>query len=110
MLVLIADDRRRFLEYAGEHPAHDVEITWDSEIDEGRTWTITPIAERNAYQLTFRVPQSISYWISSSKNSRRAALDAKRKYFSDITIYRHESGKDSLIRLNFDADRLPKPK
>jgi len=108
MIVLKADNRARFLEFARHNPAHNVHITWSSRVNEGRTWFIEPQGYPNGYRLSFKLPDVIGDWIFSEKNVLRAAMNAKQKFFSNITIYRHEEGNDSLIRLNFmprDIDR-----
>lgn len=108
MIVLKADNRTRFLEFARNNPAHNVHITWSSRVNEGRTWFIEPQGCPNGYRLSFKLPDVIGDWIFSEKNVLRAAMNAKQKFFSNITIYRHEEGNDSLIRLNFmprDIDR-----
>lgn len=101
MIVLKADDRTRFLEFTRNHPAHNVHITWSSRVNEGRTWFIEPQDYPNGYRLSFKLPDVIGDWIFSERNVLRAAMNAKQKYFSNITVYRHEDGYDSLIRLNF---------
>lgn len=108
MIVLKADNRARFLEFTRNNPAHNVHITWSSRVNEGRTWFIEPQGYQNGYRLSFKLPDVIGDWIFSERNVLRAAMNAKQKFFSNITIYRHENGNDSLIRLNFmprDIDR-----
>jgi hypothetical protein len=107
MIVLKAENREAFLNYARQHPSHDVWISWSSRLNEGRTWTITPNQEREAYRLSFRVPDAIGNWIFSSDDVRRAAMNVKQTFFSDITIYRHEQDRDSLIRLRFNRNEIP---
>jgi hypothetical protein len=106
MLVLKAGDPDNFLEHVRNFPSQNVRITWSHELDSGRTWIITPREGRPAYKLFFRLPQPIGDWIFSRANVRRAAVTAKEKYFSSITIYRTENGQDSLIRLRFDPDTI----
>jgi hypothetical protein len=108
MIVLKAESLDAFLNYAQQHPSHDVWISWSSRLKEGRTWIITPHQDHRAYRLSFRVPDAIGDWIFASDNVRRAAMNAKQAFFSDITIYRHEQNRDSLIRLRFNPNEIPR--
>lgn len=101
LLLLKADNREAFLSYSQKFPTHDVSIHWTPAEDQGRRWTIVPIAKRDAYRLTFRLPQEIAAWIFGSQSATATALDMKRNFFSNITIYRHEANRDSLIRLKY---------
>lgn len=106
MLVLRAADPGRFLAYAHQYPAHEISIRWTSREDEGRTWTVRPSADPEAYELKFRLPEKLSDWIFTSPNVRQAALDAKQQFMSDITIYRYEQHRDLLIRLRYHRATL----
>jgi hypothetical protein len=100
MLVLKADNPAAFLNYAKTHLVHDVSITWTTE---DGTWQISPITQTSPtpYSLSFRVPQPIRDWVFSSENVRRAALDAKKLFFSNICIFYSRNDRDLLIRLRF---------
>jgi hypothetical protein len=102
MLVLRAADPRRFLAYADQNPAHEISIRWTSREDNGRTWTLRPRANPDAYELKFRLPEKLSEWVFSSSDVRQAALYAKQQLMSDITIYRYEQDRDLLIRLKYN--------
>lgn len=105
MLSMKADAPQAFLDYAKEHPRHRVIITWSRRIDNGRTWEITPVKNKNAYRLSFRLPEILSHWVfGASKGVNNRALQAKQDYLSNITIYRHIEGQDFLVRLEFDLE------
>ena len=106
MLVLKADNPSAFLEFAEQEPSHRVTIHWSEDVDDGRTWWIQPTQEPNAYRLTFRIPDALGDAVFSSENVTRAALDMKQPHLSEITIYRHERSRDSLIRLIFNPERI----
>jgi hypothetical protein len=109
MLVLKADQPELFLHYARAHPTHDVMISWSSEYDDGGTWEITPVnvpPQFRAYRLAFRIPKPVYDWIFSAENIIRAALNAKKRYFSGICIYHKDAGRDLLIRLEFNPNEI----
>jgi hypothetical protein len=102
MLVLKADSPTAFLTYARAHLVHDVSITWTTDRDDG-IWQISPVMQTvgTPYRLSFRVPKPIRDWVFSSENVRRAALDAKKLFFSNICIFYSRDDRDLLIRLRF---------
>ncbi len=107
MLLLKADNPNAFLDYAKRHPRHKVTITWNSQIENGKIWTIKPVEDVNAYNLSFRLPELLSGWVfAASKDARKRALKVKEQFFSSITIYRHyadgQTEQDHLFRLDFD--------
>ena len=106
MLVLKAQDRAAFLNYSREHPTHDVGISWTVSRGEGRLWTVFPISDRSAYQLTLRLPEPIADWIFSKNNVLKAALDLKKSHLSNICIYHNEGDRDLLIRLRFKPQQI----
>lgn len=106
MLVLSADNPDHFLAYATEYPSHNVSITWSPDDTNGRIWYIQPQDDFSRYQLRFKLPDPIGDWIFSEKNVLRAAMNAKQKFFSNITIYRHHHARDQLIRLNFKPTEI----
>lgn len=104
MLLLKADDRQSFLDYAFAIPRHTVRINWSRRHDDGLTWSITPADRPGAYRLTFRVPELLAEWIAGREGEyRENAIAAKERFFSNIYIYRKTEGsEDRLIRLEFD--------
>lgn len=109
MIVLKADDPARFLQYARKHPAHDVMISWTTALDDGATWSITPSARdetQGRYRLTFCLPKPIRDWVFSAENGRKTAMDAKKRYFSNLTIFHTEVDRDLLIRLRFNPREI----
>ena len=108
MLILKADDPQRFLNYANKNPSHRVSINWSSETDKG-LWEIKPSENRDAYRLSFRLPEMLSKWIFDIHEKRKErAIHVKQEYLSNITIYRHVDGKDYLFRLKFDLESTQK--
>ena len=113
MLVLNAENPVAFVKYAASYPRHKVDITWSRNIDNGQTWLLSPSRDRDAYRLSFKLPEIVRRWIfETSANVRDRAWQAKQDYFSTITVYRFHEGKDQLFRLEFDSestrDRLAK--
>lgn len=107
MLLMKADEPRAFLNYASrKNQRHRVIITWSKRIDDGRTWTILPADDSNAYRLSFRLPEALSRWVfGDPRDIRERALQVKGDLFSSITIYRYLDGRDYLFRLEFDPKR-----
>lgn len=106
MIVMKAANLSAFLRYAQQNPSHEVHITWNRNEDNGETWYITPIFGPGQYSLSFRLPRTLSDWIFSTDNVRRAAMDVKNTFFSNITIYRHVDGRDQLFRLRFNPSDI----
>lgn len=107
--LLLLKERRpgEFVAYANKHHRHAVSIRWSEQVDQGRTWTIIPSDNSDAYALTFRLPDRIANWIFVKPDlSRQRALQVKEAYFSDITVYRHIEGADYLYRLEYDRHSL----
>jgi len=104
MLILIAEDPRRFRNYADENPSHRVSINWSSETDK-EIWVIRPSENGNAYRLSFRLPEMLSKWVFDVHEKRKKrAKQVKQSYLSNITIYRHVDERDYLFRLKFDLE------
>jgi len=109
MLLLKERKPGEFINYANRRRRHAVRIHWSERINQGRTWTITPSENGEAYALTFRLPDRIAEWIFARPDlSRRRALQIKETYLSDITVYRHVEGEDYLYRLEYDRYSLAK--
>lgn len=110
MLVLKADNPAAFLQFAEQQPTHDVAIHWSENVDDGRTWWIEPAHRGDAYRLTFRLPEVLGDAIFSAQNVAKTALDMKRQHLSEITIFRHNPQRDSLIRLHFNPETIRAPR
>jgi len=107
MLLLKERTPGEFINYANRRRRHTVRIHWSERVDQGRTWTITPSENSQAYALTFRLPDRIADWIFTRPDlSHRRALQVKETYFSDITVYRHIEGEGYLYRLEYDRSIL----
>jgi hypothetical protein len=106
MLLLKADRPEDFLSYATLRPNHDVTISWNPRVEEGRRWEINPVQRLNglSYRLTFRLPSLLARWVFVSYDeARKRAFYAKQKFLSAITIYTKRDSEDHLFRLNFSA-------
>ncbi len=104
MLLLKADAPSRFLNYAKKQPTHKIVIRWSLETDPN-TWVIHPIGNTAAYRLTFKLPEQLRKWIFEVHEKRKErAIQAKQRYFSNITIYRRIDEQDYLFRLKFDLE------
>jgi hypothetical protein len=106
MLVLKADNPSAFLTYCKAHPTHSVNISWTLAEDNGRTWSIRSVSDRNAYTLKVRIPENLGDWIFSQESITNAALDAKERYLGDIMIYRYSPAQDLLIRLKYNRQEI----
>lgn len=106
MLVLKADDPRRFLQFAERRPTHEVFLRKAGASDEGETWQVEPKSDAKAYRLVFRLPEALARWIFEAENVRRAAGVAREGDRSSLTIYRKDAREDQLIRLTYDPREL----
>ena len=109
LLIFRPRDENEFLSFAELNASHRVSISWTDQEDLRTQWTIQPIENPNAYELSFGLPQALADWIfDDSTTSRVSAQQAKQQFFSDITIYRHVDDKDFLYRLRYDAEATRK--
>jgi hypothetical protein len=106
MLVLKADDPRRFLQFADKQPTHEVTLRRVGASNEGETWEVVPKSEGKAYRLVFRLPEPLARWIFEAENVRRAAGAAREGDRSSLTLYRKDAREDQLIRLTYDPREL----
>jgi hypothetical protein len=106
LLLLKANDRQSFIDYATKSPTHAVSVRWSARHDEGRTWRITPVSHPEGYQLSFRLPERIAEWIAGAENARTAALQIKQAILSNISVYRHMPDRDQVIRLQYHPARI----
>ncbi|RPI16908.1 MAG: hypothetical protein EHM58_10885 [Ignavibacteriae bacterium] len=105
MLLLKANNIQSFKNYANNYPYHHVVITWNSESNNGQEWTIRPYNEPNAYKLSFKLPDKLAKWIFDKEGKPLSrALNIKENFFSSITIYRRENGRDLLYRLEYNPE------
>lgn len=105
LLLLQADNPDQFLEYLNQHPTVQVAIHWSDEIDGGRTWWIEPEwydgkqhGLEPPFKLWFRVPDRLLDWMERYER-RRAAIDAKARFLSQITVFRVSHGETLMGRL-----------
>jgi hypothetical protein len=109
ILVLKPDSHTRFKEYAlkKKDDEHHVIIQWDQSRDGGGTWSIKPVENSSAYELTFKIPKRLSDWIFGvEKDKYQRARKAKKEYFSRINIYWKNKGVDYVIKLKFNPERV----
>ena len=107
MLLLKADNPTSFLQYSIQNPSHRITIHWSSQVEKGELWTIRPVENPDAYELTFKLPKILSKWIRAVENkiTQSRAIKVKQKYFSNITIYHKDGETDYMFRLMFDLER-----
>ena len=103
MILLKANNPQKFKEYSSIHPCHRIMITWIDSNERRNEWMIRPVD--GDYKLTFKIPDLLAKWIFKKKGKSQArAVGVKEKFFSSITIYRRENGKDILYRLEYDSE------
>lgn len=109
MLLLKADNPKKFLEFSQKSPSHSVSITWNKNDNNGMNWRICPTNKgQESYELSFTLPDTLAKFIFGSDNPRNYAIDVKKRYFSNITIYRSSYDRDELIRLVWDPELTAK--
>jgi hypothetical protein len=107
VLFMKAENHHAFTRYLHNHKRHKIIITWNNQVDDGKTWEICPAnyEDRNIYRLSFKLPQKLAKWIFGTKRDvTTRALDIKQQIFKYITIHRFENGQDQLFQLEFDAN------
>ena len=105
LLIFKSDNPEAFIKYVNENPVHKVTITWTRRNNMERQWIIHPVNDREAYSLSFGLPQTLGDWIfGDEERALRRAWNVKERFLSDITIYRFDGEKDQLIRLIYDAN------
>lgn len=103
LLTFKSQNPQAFLKFADRFPSHRVIITWPND-DDKRQWTVQPAREREAYSLSFGLPDALAEWIFEDESeATRRALSAKERFLKDILIYRYVNGRDHLYRLTYDA-------
>src|SRR5579884_3695860 len=114
LLVLRASDPRRFITYADQHPTHNVHITFDPALNPnigdgnmGVQATIRPANDPEAYSLSFGLPRILrEYLLFDDSRGIRLAPGLKRKFFSEITVYRRVDDRDVLYRLTYEPQAV----
>ena len=117
LLIMKADEPARFLRFAEENPTHDVFInieTAPSRTDPraSRYQTVVrPASQPEAYRLTFGLPKVLEDQILFDENRGiRLAPGVKRRFLSEITVYRRAGERDVIYRLVYTphgARQLP---
>lgn len=65
------------------------------------------MGDREGYQLTFNLPDELESWISRDEEYRVSrARVVKRKFLSDILIYRMEGDSLQTFRLKYEPGAL----
>ena len=63
--------------------------------------------ELEGYQLTFNLPEHVEYWISEHEDQRASRARAvKRRFLSDIVIYRMEGDSLQTFQLHYQPGEL----
>lgn len=118
LLVLRASEPLRFITYADQHPTHNVHITFDSDMNPnirdrklGVQAIVRPANDPEAYTLSFGLPSVLrEYLLFDETRGIRLAPGLKRRFFSEITVYRRMDDRDVLYRLTYEPQsirRLP---
>lgn len=107
LLVLRADDPAAFVRFADAHPTHNITINWVPSARNDYQGVIRSAQVPEAYTLFFGLPSVLQDYILVDEN-RGVRLDPtlKRKFFSDITIYRRVQNRDTLYRLTYDPNAV----
>lgn len=100
MIVLTPENYENFINYARQNPKHQINITWSSGENHGRTWTIGPHYGEQ-YRLKFKLPESLAKNIFSNTDYLRRAIDVKSDYFSELTIFHKTYEQDYLFKLKY---------
>lgn len=114
LLVLRASDPQQFIAYADQHPTHNVHITFDAEVNPNIGQrnadvqaTIRAVDSPEAYRLTFGLPRALrEYVLFDERRGIRLQPGLKRKFFSNITVYRRAENRDVLYRLNYEPQAI----
>lgn len=107
ILALSTQDKEAFRAFAAEHPSHAVRIRRTG--GGSGEWLVSPLAEADAYQLAFTMPEQVEQWITDSEEQRLARTRRiKSEMLSAITVY--DAGDDSddhlVYRLRYEPGAL----
>jgi hypothetical protein len=108
ILSLATDNKQAFSAYAAKHPSHTVRITRSGQ-GPGAEWALCPLADQDAYRLTFSLPEHIESWIAANEEERLARTrQIKAALLSSITVYDSDAdGEDYLVyRLRYAPGSL----
>jgi hypothetical protein len=105
LLVLRASDPSKFIQYANERPTHQVRFAFEQTQAGEIQGTISPLDEPEAYRLSFGLPSVLADHILFDENRGvRLAPEIKRRFLSEITVYRRHGERDVLYRLTYDPE------
>jgi hypothetical protein len=103
LLVLKASEPDRFIVYADIQPTHEIRFTFEQSPTGETQGKIRPQADPAAYTLSFGLPRILEDHILLDENRGvRLAPEIKRKFLSEITVYRRAGNRDFLYRLTYD--------
>ena len=109
MLLLKSRAPKNFLRYARKNPKHKVVIHWSTEYNQAGTWVVQPTEDDLSYTLEFRLPEALYHWIfDAGTDVSDRARSIKRRFFSNITIYRREKKGDRIFKLEYDPSVAPR--
>ncbi len=106
ILPLAVKNRPAFTSYADTQPDHAVRIRRRGSGGSAE-WTLSPLGQEGAYELTFKLPEQVEDWISDiEEKERRRTLEVKEQFLSTITIYRMNGGGVRAYQLRYEPSSL----
>ena len=113
VLPLEVDDVTKFLNYAKDFPDHKVRLHPPGQGAQAE-WRVSPAAQPEASDkkleedhLTFNLPEHLESWISEHEDQRASRARAvKRRFLSDIVIYRMEGDSLQTFQLHYQPGEL----
>lgn len=114
LLAMKANDPQQFINYADLQPTHNVHIVFDRRLNPdlantnvGVQVSVRPAEDPEAYTLWFGLPNLLrEYLLADENRGIRLAPGIKRRFFSEITIYRRVDDRDRLYRLTYEPQAL----
>jgi hypothetical protein len=105
LLVMRADNPEAFLRYSDRHPTHDVQIYLQERVAGQIQTIVQPTDQPAAYELSFGLPRLLEdHVLFDERRGVRLASGVKRRFFSEITVYRRVGGRDVLYRLTYNPE------
>jgi Restriction endonuclease len=116
VLLVRPDNLDRFLDFAGQNPAHQVSLSVDRrhEGELSRTWVIRPVGQgRERYALRLTLPSSVEKIALAETDRLAQSLAAKGELGGQLNIYWDPHGRERfqlrgprLFRLQFAGSDL----
>ena len=106
ILPLGTNSQSRFITYAENRPTHQVRLRRIGSGDHAE-WSLSPVEQPEAYQLTFSLPEHIESWISDNEEERvDRTRSIKSDFLPEITIYRLSGGEVRMYQLRYEPRTL----